>query len=67
MYIPKFKTARVFVHFHSLSDVLHSLTTSGTQPPNTYILFSIIVELCNDRGKGAIPRVKGLIQDIESI
>jgi len=60
MYLPKSRTARVFVHFHSRSVVdFESFITNGTHPPNTYILFAIIVELCNERGKGACPKVLG--------
>lgn len=67
LYAPKSRTARVFVHFHSRSVVaLESLMTRGTQPPNTYILFAIIVELCRERGNGACPRVRGFSQVIES-
>jgi len=58
----------VFVHFHSRSVVdLESLITKGTQPPKTYILLPIIVELCNERGSGASPEVFGFDQVMESL
>lgn len=40
MFVPKFRHARVFVHFHSFSCVatLTSSMTRGTQPPKTNIL-----------------------------
>lgn len=62
--LPRLRHPRVFVHFHSFSCVatLPSSITSGTQPPNTYILLPITVEECRLLGSGADPFRVGFVQ-----
>lgn len=45
---PRFRQARVFVHFHSFSCVatLTSSITKGTHPPKTYILYNHRIRCC---------------------
>ena len=66
--LPRLRHPRVFVHFHSFSCVatLPSSITSGTQPPNTYILLPITVEECRLLGSGADPFRVGFVQFIVS-
>lgn len=53
--------------FHSFSFVAASTSwsTSGTQPPNTYILSPISVAECRDLGRGPLPEHLGLYHLIE--
>lgn len=54
---PRFKQARVFVHFHSFSCVatLTSSITRGTHPPNTYILHSKNIITVSDYHQDNMP------------
>lgn len=58
----RLRQASVLVHFHSFSWVatFTSSITSGTHPPNTYILFPMVVAECRLRGSGATPLRLGL-------